>query len=294
MDISLAVTVFKRTEKLSQLFDSIDPDVISEVHVADDGKTEEREHLYNQSYDFDLYIHKLPYDSGVGKARAKLSKEVSKEFILCVDCDHEVPSNVDVLYDQLVADQSLGAVAGNVIEPEERKLWQSGKHFYEDGSVIRREVRNDDVEIEFISGYPLIRFDFIPQAMLVRRSCLDDYSWDSNYKNSKEHFDFFLGHWKETDWDFGICPSVTFPHYPGGPANYMSERKNQEKQNVSLDYFLEKWGYTDLKSYRSYWVNSRCPHTPEGYVRDKYEKDPPMKFVKKGVRKAIDIGTGLF
>ena len=92
-----------------------------------------------------------------------------------------------------------------------------------------------------------IEFDFIPNAAVFRKDCLEEYSWDPNYTIGGEHLDFYVGHWKETDWRFGICPNVSFQHFPGGSPEYLTERTNTNKLRASYQYFGEKWGYSFLE-----------------------------------------------
>jgi|AntRauTorcE11898_2_1112593.scaffolds.fasta_scaffold10214_2 GT2 family glycosyltransferase len=257
-DIAVGTKVFTRTKKLQQLLDSIEQTDIDRVYIADDGKrTPEKERVYEREYDFELDVIELEYDAGLGRGRKEIVDRLQDEtYLLIVDTDHEVPPNVSVLADQLAADPSIGGIAGTIVEPEHGRVFQSAKDFREEGEVLVRSADLQTKRIESIAGYPFTEFDFIPNAAMFRTACLDDYCWDPNYVIGKEHIDFYVGHWKQTDWRFGVCPSVCFNHFPGGDTTYETNRNSREKLEQSERYFQKKWGYEAVRSDRSYWFDT--------------------------------------
>jgi len=254
--VTLGVKVFKRTDKLSKLLSSSQLRQISKAIVADDGEiTDKKQKLYSRDFGFDIEVLDLDYDAGVGFGRHKIVQALDNPYLVMVDPDHRIPHNIDILVDQLESDHSLGATAGTIIEPDHGRIWQSAKDFFEvDDTLVR--TADTSVDMRFVSNSPFIKADFIPQAGVFRKECLEDYSWDPKYINSSEHLDFFVGHWKETDWEFGICPDVNFKHYPGGDDEYMSNRKDNIKWQKSRDYFLNKWGYEEVEMGEQYLFDS--------------------------------------
>lgn len=251
--IALGVVVFQRTEKLENLLRSVGPPV-QRVYVADNGEvTQEKMRLYDLDYEFDLEVIDLEYDSGLGHGRNEIVKQLTEDYLIIVDNDMEMPANVSVLADQLESNPDLGGVCGVLIE--DGNVSGSCCDLYEERNLIIKDIR-EEKRFELLGGHPFVEFDFIVNAAMFRNECLEDYSWDSRYRIGIEHIDFYVGHMKQTDWTFGICPAVVFPHYPGGDATYMAERNSVEKLTESKQYFLEKWGYRQYLSIQSSWVES--------------------------------------
>lgn len=284
-DVAVGTKVFMRDEKLRNLLESIERTDIPKVYVADDGKeTEEKAAIYAESYDFDLEVLQLEYDAGLGYGRKQIVDRLEAEYFLLVDSDHEVPPNVDILRTILEADPDIGGIAGNIAEPEYCRLFQSGKDIVINGNVIVQETNLESKSMEMIGGYPFVNFDYIPNAALFRRECIEDYCWDPEYVIGHEHIDFYVGHWKETDWKFGICPSVTFPHYPGGSSSYESNRHNDEKIESNREYFLQKWGFDDHRMETMYWFDTHEEQPPiSERARSVYEQYGATELLKRGL-----------
>lgn len=240
-DVALGVKVFTRADKLEQLLASVDDTDIDTVYVADDGETTNRkESIYAAEYDFNLTVLDLEHDAGLGYGRKRIVEESNEKYLLIVDSDHEVPENVGQLRKQLEADDQLGGVSGLFFE---RNHLRGACHdLREDGDIIVKTVASEK-DLRFPAGYPLIEFDFIPNVVMYRRACLEDYVWDPNYVIGYEHLDFYVGHMKQTDWKFGVNPGVLFPHHPGGDSGYLSNRQSA-KLTESKEHFTDKWGYS--------------------------------------------------
>lgn len=258
VEIAVGTKVFTRIEKLQNLLNSIEQTPIERVYVADDGEdTTEKERLYDSDFGFELRIIELEYDAGLGKGRKEIVDHLEDEqFLLIVDTDHEVPQNVTNLADQLRADPTIGGIAGNLIEPDRGRLFQSAKDLQEEGNVLVRSADLREKSIEEIANNPFVEFQFIPNAAMFRVATLEDYCWDPNYVIGKEHIDFYVGHWKQTDWRFGINPAVLFNHYPGGDRSYEDNRHSDSKKARSNEYFRSKWGYEAVRTDRSYWFDT--------------------------------------
>jgi len=257
-DIAVGTKVFMRTDKVRKLLESIEPTPIERVYLADGGEmTDEKKRLYGRDFPFDLRVLDLEYDAGLGKGRKEIVDHLEDErYLLIVDSDNEVPENVTILADQLEAMEDVGGIAGNLVEPEKGRMFQNAKDLKEEGNVLVRSADLRDKTIETVAGHPFVEFDFIPNAAMFRTECVREYCWDPYYRIGKEHIDFYVGHWKQTDWTFGVCPEVLFNHYPGGDATYQSHRNSEEKKGRSDDYFHEKWGYDAVRTDRSYWFDT--------------------------------------
>lgn len=248
--IALGVTVFKRTAKLANLLQSI-PEPIDVVYIADDGHTDERTHLYDQEYQFELQLLDLEYDAGVGYGRTRIVDALDEEYLLMVDSDYRIPLNIDLLRKQLGARPEFGAISGLIIE--HGRVQGLCHDLFEEQNILVRDT--PERETQNVAGYPLVEFDFIPSAAMFRRSCLEEQSWDPEYVTGMDHLDFYVAHHRNTDWRFGVSPTVLFPHEPGGGAEYEGNRTDPEKIFRSKRYFLQKWGYDQVVG-RNYWFDN--------------------------------------
>lgn len=254
-NLTLGTTVFKRTEKLRALLDSAEEAPVSRVVVADDGDTAVRQSVYNDEWAFDLEVVDLPLDAGLGRGRQALVEELDTEFMLLVDSDMRVPDRVMTLVKQLRATPELGGISGLLLE--EGRLSGMCHDIVEDGDLLVRDTPEEKV-VEWVQERPLIRFDFIPNAAVFRRSCLTEYPWDPEYTIGKEHLDFYVGHYHGTEWEFAVCPEILFPHHPGGDAEFVSTRHDPSRLLESKQYFLEKWDYRQVLR-KHYWLDHAHP-----------------------------------
>lgn len=260
--VALGTKVFTRDDQLRQLLASVPP-VVDTVYVADDGEsTELKEQIYATDYPFTLRVIDMEYDAGLGAGRAAIVEQLSEDFLAIVDTDHRIPPNFEVLLDALRSEDRLGGVGGAVVEPDRNRYYVEAQDFAEEGTTLIRSPDLAQKRIEMAGRSPIIRFDFIPNAALFRRECVEDYCWDPNYVIEQEHADFYVGHWRRTDWTFAVCPAVVFEHYPGGDETYLRERGSIEKERESLAYFLDKWGYErdDVRSF--VWMEGGKPPIP--------------------------------
>lgn len=264
-DIAVGTKVFKRTDKLKQLLTSI-PNYVKTVYVADDGRTTERSEIYSEQYPFKLKVIDLEYDKGLGAGRHAIVEALSEEYLLIVDTDHTLPENIETLRNVLRADDSLGGVAGSIFEPNEPAYYITGQFFQEVNNELHRgPFINKNIGTKVVDDNPLIHFDFIANAAMFKKDCLESYNWDPEYVIGYEHVDFYIGHWKTTEWEFGVCPSVVFNHYPGGNADYDMDRTNENKLLNSERYFLNKWSYEKDVTRGFRWV--RGPPNESWYFK---------------------------
>lgn len=269
-DIALCVKVFSRARKLGNLLESVSDTAVDTVYVADDGEpSEEKSALYEAEYPFELTVLDLEYDAGLGYGRNAVVEASDEQYLLVVDSDHELPPRIDGLAAQLEARPDLGGVSGLLFE--QGKIRGTCHDLYEHGDVLLRDVRGEKT-VERVAGQPFVEFDFVPNVALFRRDCLEDAAWDAEYVIGKEHLDFYVTHWQDTDWSFGVNPSVLFDHYPGGDAGYVADRESKAKLQRSKDYFLDKWGYRQLALGRTDWTDSTRSLGDAGFLTKQVAK----------------------
>ncbi len=245
--ISTRREVFKRTTALERLLESASVLDISTAYVADDGERENRSEIYEKDWPFDLEIIDLEYDAGVGAGRHAIVEQLEEPYLMMADPDITLPPTITSLTTVLEDDASLGAVAPLLIESGRPKAFCHDFAEAKNGSVLRRGVWKRP-PVETIAERLLLRWDFIPNTAVYRREALADYHWDPAYVNAKDHLDMFVGHWKRTDWEFGICPEVIARHadVSENSEEYQLERGSRIKAQDAKSYFLEKWSYRQV------------------------------------------------
>lgn len=250
-NIAIGTKIFTRIDRLRGLLESV-PEWVSTVYVADDGGvSQDKRELYDGEYGYELETIEMDYDEGVGAGRNTIVDAVSEEFLIIVDTDHRIPNTALALCEQLRDRPDLGGIGGALVEPDNGQLYCEAQDFreetLEEGTKLVRGpyIGDEPKEINIVSGLPLVAFDFIPNAAMFRTECLVDQAWDPHYVIEFEHVDFYVSHWKRTDWSFAVSPSVQFPHYPGGDTEYLINRFSNDKERDSREYFLNKWDYID-------------------------------------------------
>jgi len=261
-EVALGTKIFSRAEDLRRLLESV-PSWISRVYIADDGEiTEEKSTVYRSDYHFQLEVLDLDYDIGVGAGRNVIVDTVTEDYVFIVDPDHQLPPTTGLLYEQLKARPEIGGIGSVIVEPENDRLYSQAADFREvstnDGEKLVRETRGIEGEksVRIVQGAPLVEFDFIPQATLFRRECLEEQAWDEEFITEYEHTDFFVSHWKNTDWKFAISPSVQMLHYPGGNTEYLLNRQDPEKAEHGREHLLNKWKYTNMETTEGRWIEA--------------------------------------
>lgn len=285
MSVALGTKVFSRGKKLKRLLESVETKPIDRVIVADDGKNPEtREHIYSSDWAFELTVLHLEYDAGLGAGRKALVDELDESYLFIMDTDHELPPHVMSLLDILRSDEKLGGVAGGILEPDEARMYDGCRDFEEsnDGRTLR--FTSPEKSVQLRDGWLFVPYDHIPQAGVFRREALEDYCWDTEYVISREHADFFLGHWKLTDWKFGLCPEIMIRHYPGGDSYYEENRKSEIKKQEADEYFLDKWDYDEIEYVKIGWVNSQ---NIEAELKKRIREDGVVTFGTKALKTGL-------
>lgn len=278
--LGLCVPILKRTEKLRRLLESISGSYVDSVYIADNGDTESRDDLYAASYPFDLEVLDLPYDCGIGEARAEAAAVSTEEYLMVVDNDMIVPDSVWKLVALLEADDLLGGVSGILSEYGDLRSGCCNLHeetLLGGQTALIQEIR-DDPSVEWYNEIPLARFDKLTNATVFRRECIESYGWDPDLKDI-EHLDFYLGHKHRTDWEFGVCPEVVFRHFSGGDQDYEETFRhgNDERQRRYRERVKQKWGYDRLIWGDSQWFGTGERSTIED-IATLVERALPARF----------------
>lgn len=257
-NVTVGIKSFHRPEKVRACLESISNSdfEFNSVMVMDDGEIDQRkQELYDEySEVLDLEVFDLDYDLGVGPARNKMAEELETKYLLMMDDDMQVASNVDLLHSALEEYDRLGGVAGSLVE--ERGPRALAHDIFYDGNILVRDVRGELEELDFGERYTAKVFDFIPNAVMLRKDCLEDGRWDDEFVIGKAHLDFFVNHNRNTDWEFALIEQVGFEHNPGGSDTFTDNRYNREKLENSNEYFKEKWGIEGIAWISSYLVNN--------------------------------------
>jgi len=284
--LALGVVVLNRVDKLANLLQSARSTPIDKVYVADNGRdSAEKDNLYATEFPFELEVLDLEYDVGLGYCRNEIVDRLDEELLMVADSDHAIIGDIDALVSVLEERPGLGGVAGSLVEPERGRIWQSAKDFREADGKLYRAPHFEDKEIETVAGTHFVAFDFVPYPTLYRRECVTDYTWDPEYPLGRAHVDFYVGHWKQTDWEFGICPSVHFEHYPGGDVNYSSHRQDSDKYRRAKEHFRQKWGYDAVEMERTHWFDSAVDdRTLVDKAYQLYRSQGPTKLVTRGFK----------
>lgn len=288
--ISLCVPFVHRTDELRTLFGSL-PDGVEEVVIADNGEL-------NDPIPMDSHtgaaIERLDLspDSGIGAARRAAADAATHEYLLVADVDMVIPKSIHILTDLLKQRERLGGAGGILIEHGELR---SGCTDFHDctllsGKRVLVQKITDGSDFKWAAGIPFARFDKLANCMIVRSECVEDYSWDPD-ANEEAHLDWFVGQWKETEWEFAVCPKVIFKHNPSQSATYQSRFRKPVKSRSSTDRgrFCNKWGYADIV-----WETTRWFGTGRRPLLERLYKEAtrhfPTKYtypVKRVVEKVI-------
>jgi hypothetical protein len=256
--ITLGVKPFMRTNAVQALLTSVESAPIEKVIIADDGHTEDRMHIYERDWEFELQLIDLEFDAGVGTGRDAIVSELESDYLMMTDADMKIPSDIIRLRDALRSDESLGGIAPIMFESGRPKAYAHDLREKETpfGTILIRGMW-DMPEKERISDLLIARLDVIPNLALYKADCLEDYSWDPYYGNAKDHLDNMLGHWKTTDWEFAVAPEVVVEHsgLNEDPEEYIKSRENRHRKQDARQYFLDKWGYRQIL-HNGIWFDS--------------------------------------
>lgn len=275
--IALGVPVFKRTEALKRCLESVDATAVDRVIVADNGRVGTHDQVYEQDWEFELTVLDLEYNSGIGACRAAIADELTEEYLIVGDNDMIIPpaSELRHLQTALEYDTNLGAVSGIIVEGNRVRSGCSNLHEETSllgGKLVVHAIRSDPT-VEWVRPtLPIARFDKLTDATMIRRGCIDDYSWDARFP-IREHLDFYLGQYHRTDWEFAVCPAVIFDHQKGRYPSYRRTVRTdgqdyRDKRQRTEELYRQKWGYDRIEyGYRPDWIDTESNSFPEQAFR---------------------------
>lgn len=264
---SALISTFLRPLKLRRCLQALASIPIEQaperVVVADDGDEHQRkERVYEAFSDrLPLTVVNLPYDAGLSRKRNKALDRIDTEYVLLLDDDQYVPSNIHELTTLLNADSSLGAVAP--FWEERGVLKCNAANYRRERAWVLKDTHDSHCE-RTDAGHAIYRYDHIPNAAMFRTEVFETYTWDGAYVIAGEDTDFYLRHSELGEWDFAITPNYILRHDPGpGSVDaYETERKDTEKIRASLDHLTEKFGIKGVLQVDSH-------HHPERSSRGK-------------------------
>lgn len=190
------------------------------------------------------------------KKRRILAERPEEKYLLFIDSDMKIPVNYELLVEQVERRPDIGFLAGMYLEKD--RLYTVASDLFIDDGTLYRDIR-EKKEMTSVAGAPIAEFDFLPQVGLLRKECAEDYNWDEEYTIMREHIDFFVGHWKETDWTMAQSTTVFFPHSPGGDEEYELNRNSNTKLENSDKHFLNKWDIDEFKTENARWIDTFNP-----------------------------------
>jgi glycosyltransferase involved in cell wall biosynthesis len=245
-DITVGIKTFMRTDKLRLCLDSLVQHPWREVIVADDGPIDaEREQLYSRFAErLPLKVIRLPFDTGLSAGRNEIVRQCDTPYLLMLDDDQTVPANVGRLAEVLDENPAIGGVSAIWLEHGERKCTACDIRLV--GSKVVKELREHRPVCQTSLGQRFVTFDFIPNSTLFRKECLTDSPWDPFYKIGREHLDFYLSQQRLGRWQFAVSLDVVIGHHPETSAASYREFRHGERIRVSDQYFLQKFGLSDV------------------------------------------------
>jgi len=244
MDLALGTVAYKRTDRLEDLLESCVRQPVSKVYIFDNGEETDRKHeLYNRDFPYEIQVTQSDINKGPNYGRYHIAEQSAEDYLLIVDSDNELIGDIKILVDQLKDREDLGGVSGVLLEYGQVK--GPFHDLVECEDVLIRGL-HDDKTLGQVAGSQFIQFDFLPQTTVFKRECLDDYAWDPEFRVGKGHLDFYIGHKRTTDWNFGMCPEVLFKHSPGGDDEYNTLRYDWSDKMDRKRYLLDKWGYDQV------------------------------------------------
>jgi glycosyltransferase involved in cell wall biosynthesis len=268
-DVTVGVKSFFRPQKLEICLESlVNADFeFSEVLIVDDGKiSEDKQEVYDYySNKLPMTVYDLEFDHGLAASRNKLVEEMNGDYLLLLDDDIAVPRNIDHLKLILEKCDSLGGIAGLMYEDGDYKAIAHDLVLRDNllGRTLVRDISSNKIGSvdSNIGTKTFYKYDFIPNCALFKKTCLEDVSWDPEYKIEREHIDFYLQHKETSQWEFGLTEEVVFGHYPGGDIDFERNRNSELKHRNSEEYFKRKWDIDRVVSKDKHY------YTDEGIIR---------------------------
>jgi glycosyltransferase involved in cell wall biosynthesis len=193
----------------------------------------------------DVTVHRLPFDSGVGKGRNFLLSQVRTPYLLMCDDDHLFTrtTRIERMLDLLDA-EGFDILSCLVFEGDSwlrgpRQSWRRVLDFQMDLDLTEGTLRFTEPTSGY--GQQVVRCDLVHQFFLARtEAVIASGGWDERLKTA-DHTDFFL-RTKQAGLKVGFTPTVAVKH-----EDIQSERR-------SADYF--PFRHQRLPEFRRVWIET--------------------------------------
>ena len=245
--IAVGVPYIYRIDALRRLLRSANAVDIDTFYIADNSDGNVAEDLELDAYTFDIEVLNLDYHVGQGACRAAVAAALDEDYLVVADSDMELPKNLHVLAEILRENPEIGGVSGVLIEGNRirsgcRNIHETPLFFGREGIELGIRVQPELLEV---SNRYIGFFDYLTNAAMFRRECVEEYSWDETMFNMA-HEDFYVGHYHRSDWEFACCPEVFFRHFRGETEDYPSALGEKNEMHTAEQRFLQKWGYDEF------------------------------------------------
>lgn len=300
-DVTVGIKTFLRPGRLDGCLNGIWRVGLKKVVVADDGPDESANRKVYDKYSdrLDLDVVRLPYDTGLSRGRNEIVKRVATPYVLMLDDDQELCSQIEPMLEFLEAHEVFGGVSPTWVEHGSAKCLATNLQ------VSARYIVKDcapPYDTFDWNGWTFIAFDHIPNSTLYRTECVREVPWDAEHKIGREHVDFFLTHKRKGRWKFAVCPDLFLRHRPGGGQEYeQGHRDNARKLIESVEHLRSKWDVRGVVEGRKFiepergWagglltrlVSERVLLTPIYYLQ---RRNLAFQMVKQDLRRRFGAG----
>lgn len=245
---SIILATFLRPEKLEKCLHSISNLHIKpeKVVVGDNGKPTKRKDKIYSKYKkcINLEVVNLEFDAGLSKARNEAFKKTNTDYVLLIDDDHYLPTNIYEIREVLDENHLIGGVSPFW---EENGEIRCGAADLQIGDVIIKGVFQKKKLNRTSSGIGFYNYDMIPNTTMFKKSCLSDYLWDEFFIIGGEHADFYITHKKMRKWKFAVTPDYIIIHDKNmNNVEYVENRTNVNKIKRSMSYLKKKHNIKDF------------------------------------------------
>lgn len=275
--VTANIKAFMRPEKFKECLECVIRANISYIVVGYDGplgpiREEHLNIIKEMSKQVEnIQLVELPFNAGLSKVRNEMVKVTDTEYILQLDDDSYVPSNVTEILEFMKDHKKIGGTAIGYVQPPYCCPDMDAFDMEIVKKYLYRTFHEPKYYLSIKSNTYIYPFDFIPNQIMFRKALFKEVQWDEHFKIWGEHEDFFLRCMK-TKWQFAICSTMHAVHASLGNKQFMSYRYGPEI-NDSVEYFYKKWGIEGFipQRWQSMWYEANSYH--DKMLRDnKYYK----------------------
>ena len=263
--ITASIKAYKRPNAVKKCIESVVSAGIRNIFIGYDGgdmyldaHKEVVESFQEKYSDIDINLLCFEFNYGISAVRNRLAEAIDTKYILQLDDDNYVPSNVLDIIDFLELDDfsNFGAVGFGWIGKGSSPDLNAYDLDIKDGYCIRYfnlENKMNRIVNNLIFTYP---FDFIPNQAIYRTAVFSDIKWDENFKINREHLDFMLRLKLNTNWKLAVTPSIWCIH---DKIQYTGDEIRRREYRKSVRYFLKKWSLQGIypPSYLVKYISGR-------------------------------------